>query len=84
MEGILYDAGCSSPYDSLAEVLTKWLKLNYSYEKLGDPSLSPLVKAVDMCDHPLAIKIFQTFTAIAGEPIKVHTLRKVHEIDGGP
>ena len=61
--------------------MTKWLKLNYSYEKLGDPLLIPLVKAVDMYNHPLAVKIFQTFTATAGEPIKVHMLRKVHEID---
>ena len=68
MEVILYEARRSSPYDSLTEVLTKWLTWNYPYETLGKPSLSLLVKAIDTYDHPLAVKVFETFTAAAGEP----------------
>ena len=79
MEVILYDARRSSPYDSLTDVLTKWLTWNYPCERLGEPSLSMLVKAVDTYDHPLAIKVFQKFSAMAGEPIiEVHVVREVN------
>ena len=73
MEVILSESLRSRPYQSLTEVLTEWLKLNYPYQRLGDPSLSLLVKAVDTYDHRLAVKIFHKFTAMAGERIKVHT-----------
>ena len=68
MELILHEARRSSPYDSLSQVLTKWLTWNYPYQTLGKPSLSLLVKAVDTYDHQLAVKVFETFTSKAGEP----------------
>ena len=64
---ILYEARRSSPYDSLTEVLSKWMTMNYSYQTLGEPSLSMLVKAVDTYDHSLAVKVFQKFTSTTGE-----------------
>ena len=67
MEGIIYEARRSSTFEALTQVLTKWLKWNYPYETLGKPSLSLLVKAIDKYDPPLAIKVFRTFTAAAGE-----------------
>ena len=68
MEGILYEARRSPADESLAQVLTKWLTWNYPYEKLGRPSLSLLVKAVYTYDRQLAVRVFDTFTATAGEP----------------
>ena len=68
MEVILHEALRSKPYDSLCQVLTKWLTLNYPYERHGSPSLSLLIKAVSTYDRQLAVKVFDTFTATAGEP----------------
>ena len=68
MEEILYEARRSLPYESLAQVLKKWLTWKYPYETFGKPSLSLLVKAIDTYDHPLAIKVFETFTTTAGGP----------------
>ena len=70
MEVILheYKTSHSTLYDSLTQVLTAWLKLNYPYKTLGCPSLSLLVKAVDIYDRRLAVKVFKRFTAKAGEP----------------
>ena len=55
-------------YMSLRRVLTEWLKYNYPYETFGFPSLSRLVKAVDMFDHGLAVNVFKEFTARVGKP----------------
>ena len=72
MKEILYEARSSPPYDSLARVLEKWLTWNYPHERFGNPSLSLLIKAVDLYDHRLAIKVFKTFTDAAGEPRFAH------------
>ena len=68
MEGILYEARRSPADESLAQVVTKWLTWNYPHERFGTPSLSLIVKAVYTYDRPLAVKVFDTFTATAGEP----------------
>ena len=68
MDVILYEANHSTPYDSLVRVLTKWLNWNYPLERFGKPSLSLLVKAVYTYDCRLAVGVFETFTAAAGEP----------------
>ena len=65
MNVIQHEALRSKPYDSLCEVLNKWLTLNYPDEKYGSPSLSLLVQAVYTYDRPLAVKLFESFT---GEP----------------
>ena len=67
MEGILYEARRLSADELLAQVITKWLTLNYPQEKYGSPSLSLLVKAVYKYDRQLAVKIFKQFTATGGE-----------------
>ena len=68
MEVIRHEAKRSSSYDSLTEVLIKWLTWNYQYQTIGTPSLSLLVKAVYTYDPLLAIRVFQAFTAWTGEP----------------
>ena len=68
MDVILYEANHSTPYDSLVRVLTKWLTWNYPHNRFGPPSLSLLIKAVSMYDRRLSVRVFETFTAAAGEP----------------
>ena len=67
MERIVHEAMRSTPFESLVQVLTEWLKWSYPYMTFGKPSLSLLVKAIDTFDHSLAAKVFKHFTAIAGE-----------------
>ena len=67
MEEILYKVRHSSTFEALIQVLTKWLKWNYSYQTLGKPSLSWLVKDTDKCNPPLSVSVFQTFTSAVGE-----------------
>ena len=62
MNVILHEARRSTPYESLFQVVTKWLTWNYPHERFGKPSLSLLVKAVDTYNHQLAIKLFRMFT----------------------
>ena len=66
MGRIVHEAKTSTTSESLVQVLTEWLRWNYSYQALGKPSLRLLVKAVDTYDHPLAVKVFEKFTAAAG------------------
>ena len=67
MERAVFEAKNSSSYEALTHVLAEWLKWNYPHQKFGKPSLSLLVRAIDTYDHPLAVKVFETFTAAAGE-----------------
>ena len=63
MDVILDEARRSKPYNSLCEVLKQWLTWNYPHERFGKPSLSLLVEAVYSYNCPLAVKLFDTFTA---------------------
>ena len=65
MGEILYEAKRSPADESLAQVITKWLALNYPHERYGSPSLSLLVEAVYTYDRQLAVQVFNKFT---GEP----------------
>ena len=67
MERIIFEARKLSSYEALTQVLSEWLKWKYPYQKFGKPSLSLLVRAIDTYDHPLAVKVFETLTAAAGE-----------------
>ena len=66
MGRIVHEARRSSPFESLVEVLTEWLKWSYPYQTFGKPSLSLLVKAIDTYDHSLAAKVFVKFTGERG------------------
>ena len=68
MDNILFEANQTTPYNSLVQVLQKWLTWNYPYERFEKPSLSLLVKAVYTYDRRLAVEVFKRFTAAAGEP----------------
>ena len=78
MGRIAYEAKHSSPYESLIDVVTEWLKWSYPYQTFGKPSLSLLVKAVDTYDHPLAAKVFEKFTSPAGSAVGEHSLYGHH------
>ena len=67
MGRIVFDAKRCTTFESLVQVLTEWLRWNYPYETLGKPSLSLLMKAVGTYDAALAVKVFEKFTAAAGE-----------------
>ena len=67
MGRIVHKARCSTTFESLVQVLTEWLRWKYPYDTLGKPSLSLLVKAVHTYDRELAVKVFEKFTASAGE-----------------
>ena len=68
MDNILHNPNHSTLYDSLVQVLQNWLTWNYPHERFGKPSLSLLINAVYKYDRRLAVKVFEKFTATAGEP----------------